>query len=129
LAAAWIISLAAGEMRKSTRWVLDEVSFRRDLYYRISAFPIHVRELRNMLERAGLLADGSLILPEHLPERTREGVATAAAHEAILPLADAERRYLRWAQSRHGEDRRSLADKLGVSERTLCRKLKQAGIV
>ncbi len=147
-------------------------SFRRDLYYRISAFPIrvpplrerhgdvpllaesllarmgrrhklhpeaqarlaahgfpgNVRELRNILERASLLADGDAILPEHLAEEAGEPVDAppAPAEEIIVPLAEAERRYLRWALERHGDDRRALALRLGLSERTLYRKLREA---
>jgi len=152
--------------------MVEEGSFRRDLYYRVSAFPIvvpalrerrqdlpllvesllkrvskrplrmhpdamariashdfpgNVRELRNMLERASLLADGDVVLPEHLPEEAGEPVGTAAAEEEpVVSLAEAEQRYLRWALSRHGADRRALAARLGLSERTLYRKLKEA---
>ncbi|MFN3397636.1 MAG: sigma-54 interaction domain-containing protein [Sulfurimicrobium sp.] len=155
--------------------MVEEGTFRRDLYYRISAFPIRVpslrerrddlpllvdsllqrlcqqrrslhpdalaallehkfpgniRELRNILERACLLADGDTILPEHLPddlEPVTDNVKEAAEEE-IIPLAEAERRYLRWALERHGPDRRLLARKLGLGERTLYRKLKDAGV-
>jgi len=44
----------------------------------------------------------------------------------VVSLAEAEQRYLRWALSRHGADRRALAARLGLSERTLYRKLKEA---
>jgi DNA-binding NtrC family response regulator len=37
-----------------------------------------------------------------------------------------ERRYLRWASETHPGDRKALAERLGVSERTLYRKLRQA---
>ena len=151
--------------------MVEEGSFRRDLYYRISAFPIrvpplrerredlpllvesllarvsrrrlrmhpdamarllahgfpgNVRELRNLIERAALLADGDTVLPEHLPEHlgAPAGGAQAATGE-IVSLAEAERRYLRWAASRHTGDRHALARRLGVSPRTLFRKLKE----
>ena len=41
-------------------------------------------------------------------------------------LAEAERRYLRWALKKIGLDRSALAAHLGLSERTLYRKLKAA---
>ncbi|MBU1396659.1 MAG: hypothetical protein KKE84_11065 [Gammaproteobacteria bacterium] len=40
-----------------------------------------------------------------------------------MPLATAELRYLQWALAHHDGDRKSLADQLGVIERTLYRKL------
>ncbi|MEE4237136.1 MAG: helix-turn-helix domain-containing protein [Anderseniella sp.] len=43
--------------------------------------------------------------------------------DAIVPLETAELRYLQWALAHHGGDRKSLAEQLGISERTLYRKL------
>jgi len=154
--------------------MVSEGSFRRDLFYRISTFPIalpalkersedlplliesllsrlspdrayhvaaatlaclqryafpgNIRELRNILERAILLADDDVILPEHL---TAEACDSAAASNdrqllgsgEILPLREIERRYLIQVVARFQGDRDSLADKLGISKRTLFRKL------
>ncbi|MGC8592238.1 sigma-54 interaction domain-containing protein [Acidithiobacillus sp.] len=94
-------------------------------------YPGNIRELRNILERAALLADDTWIRPEHLPPSLQKGAAlqTLTVPEAvpgvagIIPLAELEERYLRWASQSHGGDRRSLAQRLGVSERTLYRKL------
>lgn len=43
--------------------------------------------------------------------------------DAIVPLETVELRYLQWALAHHGGDRKSLAEQLGISERTLYRKL------
>ncbi len=92
------------------------------------AFPGNVRELRNILERAVLLADNDEILPEHLPEELAaplpagSGAENAATAE-IVPLDEAERRYVRWALVQLDGDKAALARLLGVSERTLYRKL------
>lgn len=153
--------------------------FRRDLYYRINSFPVHVpsleqrredipllahsllervagrrglrlseaaltylkgrryegniRELRNLVERASLLVDGPEIGVEHLTDDCAGEAVTAPgaapqAEEAIVTLAEAERRYLRWAVERNGGDRKALAALLGVSERTLFRKLARTGL-
>ncbi len=149
-------------------------SFRRDLYYRISTFPIelpplskrpedlplliesllsrlspehqltvapeslailqhysfpgNIRELRNILERAMLLADDDIILPEHLPADVSANKNTGkhmqlAENGKILPLEEIERRYLVKVVSSFSGDRDKLASKLGISKRTLFRKL------
>ena len=148
--------------------------FRRDLYYRLSVFPIelpalrerrediglladtlltrlapgraytlaettraclaaydfpgNIRELRNVLERAMLMADGDMLLPVHLPPELAGGERAAPGDsppgvDAVVPLDVAERRYLQWALTRHAGDRKALARRLGISERTLYRKL------
>jgi transcriptional regulator with PAS, ATPase and Fis domain len=99
-------------------------------------FPGNIRELRNIVERAVLLTDGVLIEPKHLPAylggaRTSAPVTAAPKSgwpwgEALLPLEEVEHRYLRWVHETHPVDRKALAERLGVSERTLYRKLRQA---
>ncbi|HAJ91378.1 MAG TPA: hypothetical protein DCO71_01935 [Gammaproteobacteria bacterium] len=92
------------------------------------AFPGNIRELRNILERATLLTDDEMILPEHLPAGVCNSNPAAADTQppdgdAILPLEEIERRYLIQVMSKFQGDRDSLADKLGISKRTLFRKL------
>jgi two-component system response regulator HydG len=150
--------------------MVERGSFRRDLYYRLSVFPIHlpslrerredialladtllarlapgraytlsddararlqahdypgnIRELRNILERAMLMADGDTLLVDHLPpELAGDTAAGMPGVDAIVPLETAELRYLQWALAHHDGDRKSLAEQLGISERTLYRKL------
>jgi transcriptional regulator with PAS, ATPase and Fis domain len=94
-------------------------------------FPGNIRELRNILERAAVLVDGGMIRPEHLPDACREMAAGARAVDVaadgseggIQTLEEAERAYLRRVVASFRGDRRSLAQALGVSERTLFRKL------
>jgi DNA-binding NtrC family response regulator len=47
--------------------------------------------------------------------------------EEIAPLANLEKRYLAWAAENFPGDRKSLAERLGISERTLYRKLSSTG--
>ncbi len=159
--------------------MVQEGTFRRDLYYRINAFPVvlpalrerrgdiallcrqflatkhpgkridrealarlgehdwpgNVRELRNVVERMVLLADGEELRIEHLPPelgRVEQRLSTrppasadAFAVSDVMPLEQVEAEYLRWASART-RDRVSLARALGVSERTLYRKLDDA---
>jgi len=154
--------------------MVSDGTFRKDLYYRISPFPVplpslndrpediiplathileqlsshrplqlsdaacdwlisrhypgNIRELRNLLERATLLCDGMQIEPAHLePVRMAASVMPGASllGEEILPLAELENTYLERIARAFSGDNQHLAHKLGISERTLYRKLKQ----
>jgi two-component system, NtrC family, response regulator HydG len=91
-------------------------------------FPGNVRELRNILERALIMADGNTIQPQHLYLDTmKSGVNTISEtgpFAEIAPLENLEKRYLAWATESFQGDRKALAEQLGISERTLYRKLK-----
>ncbi|MDX9767493.1 MAG: sigma 54-interacting transcriptional regulator [Ectothiorhodospiraceae bacterium] len=91
-------------------------------------FPGNIRELRNLLERASLMADDELIQPTHLPQPCGIGREPARGglpfgDDEIVPLDELERRYLMRLVARFQGERRELAERLGVSERTLYRKL------
>jgi DNA-binding NtrC family response regulator len=88
-------------------------------------FPGNIRELRNLLERGSLLADDREIEARHLALgtiRDRDENPCPESDE-IIPLDDLEARYLRRVSARYRGERRELARLLGVSERTLYRKL------
>lgn len=92
-------------------------------------FPGNVRELRNVLERACLLSDGEEIEIRHLPTEsaTSQPVSGFQSHRNSarkLPLTEAELREL--ARNFPG-NRKALARHLGMSERTLYRRLGQPG--
>jgi transcriptional regulator with PAS, ATPase and Fis domain len=89
----------------------------------LAAMPFegNIRELRNLLERASLLADGDEIEPRHLAAEVPGEHPPAGT--AWMTLEENERRHLAWALAHHPGPRRELAAKLGVSERTLFRKL------
>lgn len=97
-------------------------------------YPGNVRELRNILERASLMCDGDTLQCRHLPEelqspeseRENRNPAPAAlpgpdGHEGTAALSD---RNLAAALSAHQGSRKDLAARLGMSERTLYRRLK-----
>lgn len=93
-------------------------------------FPGNVRELRNILERALIMMDGNTILPRHLH---LDSAITAKSSDSIsMPFAELvsieqmEKCYLAWAAANFHGNRKSLAEKLGTSERSLYRKLKEA---
>jgi DNA-binding NtrC family response regulator len=91
-------------------------------------FPGNIRELRNILERACLLSDGEVIQISSLPDVCIDPQQKVTAAETrVLTLDEVERRYLEEVSRSFQGDRRELARQLGISERTLFRKLQQMG--
>lgn len=92
------------------------------------AFPGNVRELRNVLERASLMCDGEVLLPQHFPEELFIARMPEQSHdsasETTQDWASIERQAFVQAVRSHNGSRRQLARKLGMSERTLYRRLK-----
>lgn len=169
--------LVAATHKPLTQMMADG-RFRQDLYYRISAFPIHlpalrerpddipllvnsilqrsgkskltvepaamarmqayawpgnIRELRNVLERARLFADQGVICVEHLPRELDPASTPTRLHAVGMPLGPNEHvlsqdELLMQAAARFTGTRRELADHLGMSERTLYRRLKALGL-
>lgn len=163
-------------------------TFREDLYYRLSTFPINlpplrdrkddiallcsalldrfdakrrlkladdaltflqvqyfsgnVRELRNVLERASLLCDGETLEKEHLQQAISTTARTKSNDQHVLNMATsrpvirnqerspllslkgAQQEALAQLVARHQGSKAELAKKLGISERSLYRKLK-----
>ena len=108
-------------------------------------YPGNVRELRNLLERTALLCDGDTLEATHvqqallsgrrpatgLPGRPRVGEAASWGLATITPAPGAlqamERAGLQQLVARHQGSRAELAAQLGISERSLYRKLKALG--
>lgn len=96
-------------------------------------FPGNVRELRNVLERAALLCDGPIIELIHVT-RALDINSHPAAHTALAtptPTNESGQSLRQIAQSAmraqlqaHRGSRAELAAKLGISERSLYRKLR-----
>ncbi len=90
-------------------------------------WPGNVRELRNAMERATLMARGSLILLEHLPKRIQESVQQVSfdhpQDHAHKKMEDIERDAILLALQQHGYNRSETARALGISRRALTYKL------
>jgi DNA-binding NtrC family response regulator len=107
--------------------------------FRTYAWPGNIRELLNVIERALIVTSGAVILPEHLPVQffsaAPETVSLASAPAAIptgaefdLTIEAAERDQIRKALEAAGGKRMEAARLLGLSRRTLYRKLDKYGI-
>ncbi len=90
-------------------------------------WPGNVRELRNAIERAVLLSQSELILPEHLPAKLRDAAKQVAP--VLLPdtqqLDEIERHAIIAALQQHRFNRTETAKALGISRRTLLYKLQR----
>ena len=87
-------------------------------------FPGNVRELRNLLQRAVLTCRDDMIRATdlHLP------VVPGPALAPTQPLAEVERAHIRTLLAAHAGHRSRVAGALGITERTLYRKLKRYGL-
>ncbi len=87
----------------------------------------NVRELQNVIERAILISDDSLIRPEHLPD----GIKAAAtfhhqSFEKKLSIEEYTKAFILWYQSDCNEQQ--LAEMLGITRKSLWEKRKKWGI-
>jgi DNA-binding NtrC family response regulator len=94
-------------------------------------FPGNVRELENILERAYALGAKGEIQPADLPSLSvRVQRSPSASGSTELPtLAQAERELILRALELHGDDKEQAARALGVSPRTIYRRLKEYGLL
>ena len=89
-------------------------------------FPGNIRELKNIVEQAALLANDDVIYPQDLPAYiTQSGSGPTSDNDTIRTLEDAEADYLRDICDNYPGTPDSLARQLGVSTRTLYRKLQR----
>jgi DNA-binding NtrC family response regulator len=105
-------------------------------------YPGNVRELRNLLERSALLCDGNVIELAHIESALSAGRAGARwlavdAPTKPRPVPDAAepdslrsltQDALRARLASHRGSRAELARRLGISERSLYRKLRELGL-
>ena len=87
-------------------------------------FPGNVRELRNLLQRAVLTCRDGVIRAADLNLPT----VTVPALPGAQPLAEVERAHIRALLDTHAGHRNRAATALGITERTLYRKLKRYGL-
>ena len=92
------------------------------------SWPGNIRELRNVLERAVILAGGKPLTADHFPGLSFNAVPPAGKKSEVMNLEDLELAQIKSAMARFGNDTKKAADALGISRATLYRRLKDAGI-
>lgn len=92
------------------------------------SWPGNIRELRNAIERATLLACGEVILPQHLPQKvfqdTNGGNTSDDKARSANRMADIERTVILTALKEHNYNRTETARAIGISRRALTYKLR-----
>ena len=115
------------ELGREVREVAPEVMNR----FRSYPWPGNVRELQSVLQQALLRTSGTVLISEFLPNdllpETQTGAAsdTGTRYRPGSTLADLEREAIQQCLLQTGGHRRRAADLLGISTRTLLRKIRE----
>ena len=90
----------------------------------------NVRELRNVIERAVIVATDEVLRAEHLPEEFRGEEATLPDRPegALLTLAEVEARHITRVLTHTNHQIGAAAEILGIHRNTLTRKMKEYGL-
>ncbi len=92
-------------------------------------WPGNISELRNVMERAVIVAEGPVIEPHHLsPYAGKHNAVTTPVFDEIMPLEKMEQILLKQALNRFGESlegKKKAAQALNISLATLYNKLKK----
>jgi two-component system response regulator HydG len=105
---------------------LEDAALERMLLY---SWPGNVREMRNVLERAMIMArDTERLAVQHLPLEVREASGRGVEHHVPRTLAEVERSHVDRTLRAHNANRTRTAKELGISRATLIKKIKEYGL-
>jgi len=88
------------------------------------SWPGNVRQLRNVIERASIMATGKAIDADDLPETLHESEATTVK-TPIVSLAEVEKMHILRVLDHCGGNKKASAELLGIDRSTLYAKLRQ----
>jgi DNA-binding NtrC family response regulator len=97
-------------------------------------WPGNVRQLRNAMERAVVMSEGEVLLPQHLPadvaqpQQPPAGAEPPSGEMPLVTLEEMERRMIRRALRETGNNLTVAAERLGIHRNTLRRKIAEYGI-
>ena len=122
--------LAESILRRGGGGPTDQLHLSAEALARMGAYrwPGNIRELRNVLDRARLYADDGVIRAKDLPRGLGETVPTPIAPRPVPAVRETDDAALRERVLAFRGSRRELAQSLGMSERTLYRRLKELGL-
>jgi transcriptional regulator with PAS, ATPase and Fis domain len=90
------------------------------------AWPGNIRELRNVTERAMLLARGQpQIELDHLPREVQGASGADVTHHTPRSLAEVEKAHIDRTLKAHDQNRTHAARELGISRATLIKKIRE----
>ncbi|HOX43521.1 MAG TPA: sigma-54 dependent transcriptional regulator [Myxococcota bacterium] len=134
LLAEHFLSFYAGKLGRALEPLSDELRERlRDYPY-----PGNVRELKNIIERAVIMADGGRLELRHLPARVLEASPEGGARPGAVPvdfrpgvdtLESLEKRMIEHALKQAGGVKAEAARILGISRFQLLRRLERHGLL
>ena len=129
LLASHFVAFYAREHGRPVRAVAEEVF----AVLRSHPWPGNVRQLRNAMERAVVMSDGEVLLPQHLPpDILRPASPRTPAQEAgempLVTLEEMEKRMIVRALRETGDNLTMAAERLGIHRNTLRRKIAEYGI-
>lgn len=93
-------------------------------------WPGNIRELKNVIQRAVLICENDIILPEHLPSRFRAAkpLRSTVTFEIGTSLDEVERQMIIRVLAMAKNNRSRAAEMLGISRRAIYNKLKKHNI-
>ncbi|MCL5023784.1 MAG: sigma-54 dependent transcriptional regulator [Nitrospirae bacterium] len=113
----------AGSHKKISGFARESIEILTDY-----SFPGNVRELENIVERAVIIEQGALIIPQSLPVSLRRFRIETFQPEGIRTIEEVTREYTHKVLAMVDGDTKKAAELLGVSELSLRRLLKEESL-